>query len=146
MDQHWYHVAGGLGHSGGHTSCQHLLAEPGQLGLVDHRHHVAGVEPDRSQCQPVVGLCLWIVQGDNVSGKQVFEQLVAFADGQDRAPAPITAEDYELWRKDFIWEALHGQRYGQSFCNRFGITDNHLYYAPGDIAWCDRYIRERYLA
>jgi len=81
-----------------------------------------------------------------MSGERVFKQLVAFADGQDRAHAPITQEDYELWRRDFIWEALHGQRYGQSFCNRFGITDNHLYYAPGDIAWCDKYIRKRYLA
>jgi hypothetical protein len=41
---------------------------------------------------------------------------------------------------------LHGIRYGQSFCNHFGITDNHLYYAPGDIVWCDRYIRKTYLA
>jgi len=81
-----------------------------------------------------------------MSGQAVFEQLVAFADGKEQVHQAITAEDYELWRKDFIWEALHGQRYGQSFCNRFGITDNHLYYAPGDIAWCDKYIRKRYLA
>jgi hypothetical protein len=79
-------------------------------------------------------------------GEQVFEQLVAFADIKGQVRAPISQEDYALWKKDFIWEALHGQRYGQSFCNHFGITDNHLYYAPGDIAWCDKYIRETYLA
>jgi len=79
-------------------------------------------------------------------GKEVFEQFVAFADRSGQAHEPITEEDYELWKRDFIWEALHGQRYGQSFCNRFGITDNHLYYAPGDIAWCDKYIRKTYLA
>jgi len=104
------------------------------------------MELDCGQCVIVIGLCLRFIQGVIMSGEKVFEQLVAFADGQDRSHAPVTLEDYELWKRDFVWEALHGQRYGQSFCNRFGINDNHLYYAPGDIAWCDRYIRERYLA
>ena len=81
-----------------------------------------------------------------MSGQQVFEQIVVLSDQAGRIIDPITADDYEKWRHGYIWEALHGQRYGQSFCNRFGITDNHLYYAPGDIAWCDRYIRKTYLA
>jgi len=104
------------------------------------------MESNSSQCFIVVGLCLWIDQGFMTTGQQVFEQFVAFADGADRIHTPITAEDYEQWKRDFIWEALHGIRYGQSFCNHFGITDNHLYYAPGDIAWCDKYIRKTYLA
>lgn len=79
-------------------------------------------------------------------GEQVFEQLVAFADQSGRVQSPVTEEDYDQWRQDYIWEALHGIRYGQSFCNRFGIADNHLYYAPGDITWCDQYIRKTYLA
>lgn len=78
-------------------------------------------------------------------GKKVFEQIVATADSAGKIHYPIDFEDYEQWKKDFIWEALHGLRYGQSFCNRFGITDNHLHYAPGDIAWCDAYIRKHYL-
>lgn len=81
-----------------------------------------------------------------MSGQAVFEQVVAFADQTGRVSSAISAEDYEIWKKDYIWEALHGQRYGQSFCNRFGITDNHLFYAPGDIEWCDKYIRKNYLA
>ena len=81
-----------------------------------------------------------------MSGQAVFEQVVAFADQAGRVSSPISAEDYEIWKKDYIWEALHGQRYGQSFCNRFGITDNHLFYATGDIEWCDKYIRKTYLA
>ena len=81
-----------------------------------------------------------------MSGPAVFEQLVTFADQSDRINLAITQEDYEQWRRDYIWEALHGIRYGQSFCNHFGITDNHLYYAPGDIVWCDRYIKKTYLA
>ena len=104
------------------------------------------MEPDRGQCVVVVGLCLWFDQGHIMSGRQVFEQIVALSDQAGRIVGPITADDYEQWRHDYIWEALHGIRYGQSFCNHFGVTDNHLYYAPGDIAWCDKYIRKTYLA
>jgi hypothetical protein len=81
-----------------------------------------------------------------MTGPAVFEQLVAFADKSGRVREPITVADYNQWKRDYIWEALHGIRYGQSFCNHFGITDNHLNYAPGDIAWCDKYIRKTYLA
>jgi len=81
-----------------------------------------------------------------MSGERVFEQLVAFSDITGQVHDVVSKEDYELWKKDFIWEALHGQRYGQSFCNRFGITDNHLYYGTGGIEWADKYIRKTYLA
>jgi hypothetical protein len=87
-----------------------------------------------------------------MSGQHIFKQLVDFHD-QALAQAGkthkiINRDDYEQWRKDFIWEALHGQRYGQSFCNRFGITDNHLYYNDynnGGIEWADEYIQKTYL-
>ena len=75
-----------------------------------------------------------------------FEQIVAFADSTGEPRSLITQEDFDLWRQDFTWEALHGQRYGQSFCNRFGITDNHLYYNTGGIEWADEYIRKNYIA
>ena len=104
------------------------------------------MELDCGQCVIVVGLCLWIIQGCIMNGQQVFEQIVVLSDQAGRIVNPITADDYEQWRHDYIWEALHGIRYGQSFCNHFGVTDNHLYYAPGDIAWCDKYIRKTYLA
>jgi len=81
-----------------------------------------------------------------MGGTQVFEQLVAFADITGKVHSPISTEDYEQWKKDYIWEALHGIRYGQSFCNHFGITDNHLYYGTGGIEWADKYIRKTYLA
>lgn len=81
-----------------------------------------------------------------MTGHNVFDQMVtATTTTRVTFKNHIALEDYELWKRDFIWEALHGMRYGQSFCNHFGITDNHLYYAPGDIAWCDRYIREQYI-
>lgn len=77
--------------------------------------------------------------------EKVFEQIVAFADRTGTPRSLIAQDEYDLWRKDFIWEALHGQRYGQSFCNRFSIHDNHLYYNNGDIDWADKYIRENYI-
>ena len=83
-------------------------------------------------------------------GKQVFKQLVDFHDQAltqaGKTHKTINQDDYEQWRRDFIWEALHGIRYGQSFCNHFGITDNHLYYNTGNIEWANDYIRKQYIA
>jgi hypothetical protein len=57
----------------------------------------------------------------------------------------IDREDFELWKKDFTWDALHGLRYGQSFCNRFGITDNILFYER-DCDRADKHIRNHYIS
>ena len=40
----------------------------------------------------------------------------------------ISQQDYERWRREFSFQGLTGIRYGQAFCNRFGITDYILYY------------------
>jgi hypothetical protein len=80
-----------------------------------------------------------------MSGYSVFEQIVVLSDQAGRIVGPVTADDYEQWRHDYIWEALHGQRYGQSFCNRFGLHDNHLYYNTDGVDWADEYIRRTYL-
>jgi hypothetical protein len=81
-----------------------------------------------------------------MSGPKVFEQIVAFADSTGRVQGPVSHEEYAQWKREYVMLALRGQRYGQSFCNHFGITDNHLYYAPGSVSWCDDYIRKNYLA
>lgn len=81
-----------------------------------------------------------------MSGQQAFDQFVEFSEQSAKIRDPINQGDYEQWKHDYIWEALHGIRYGQSFCNHFDITDNILYHAPGDIAWCDKYIRKHYVA
>jgi hypothetical protein len=56
----------------------------------------------------------------------------------------VTPEQYDQWARGFVFEGLRNQRYGQSFCNYFGITDNILYYA-GTVAEADRYIRKVYV-
>lgn len=81
----------------------------------------------------------------------IFEQMANHMINHNDTPLKvlidyIDLEDYIQWKQDFIWEALHGMRYGQSFCNRFGITDNHLYYNTGGIDWADNYIKKTYLA
>jgi hypothetical protein len=78
--------------------------------------------------------------------ERVFEQIVAFADQTNEPSVPITQAEYEQWRESYTFLALQGQRYGQSFCNTFGITDNHLYYNTGGVDWSDAYIRKTYLA
>ena len=57
----------------------------------------------------------------------------------------ITPQEYEDWRKEALFDALRGLRYGQSFCNKFNITDNILFYALNQGA-ADAHIRSNYVA
>ena len=72
-----------------------------------------------------------------------FDQLVNLATGHINEP--ITTEQFERWKQDFSFDALHGQRYGQSFCNTFGITDYLLYYTPWSVEEIDKYIKNNYI-
>lgn len=56
----------------------------------------------------------------------------------------VPQSKYESWRYGFLFDALKNQRYGQSFCNAFDITDNVLFYER-DIEWADRYIKTHYV-
>ena len=84
-----------------------------------------------------------------MTGQTVFEQMM-----QEMITNPshiynnlkITKEDFEVWQKDYTWDGLHGIRYGQSFCNRFGITDNLLYYTTWPAEQIDEYIKKVYIA
>lgn len=78
-----------------------------------------------------------------MTGNSVFTY--SAADTQSEETVAITFEDYENWKKQFTADALRGQRYGQSFANWFGITDNLLYYTT-DPDWLDDYIRRKYVA
>ena len=81
-----------------------------------------------------------------MTGQNAFEQIVAFAGKDSQARSSIDQEDFELWQRDYTWDGLHGIRYGQSFCNRFGITDHLLYYNTWPTDQVDDYIRRTYLA
>lgn len=57
----------------------------------------------------------------------------------------IPQSDYQQWQKQYTWDALQGLRYGQSFCNYFGIQDHRIYFERN---WqvCDSVIRREWLA
>jgi len=82
---------------------------------------------------------------NNISGISAFAQQVAQL---TRPAAPhrqrISQADYVIWRQQFTWDALQGQRYAQSFCNHFNITDYVLYYTRDPVR-ADKYIQEHYL-
>jgi hypothetical protein len=62
-----------------------------------------------------------------------------------RVNTPVESADYQQWQQEFVFDVLRGLRYGQSFCNRFNITDNILFYEQ-DPEWADVYIRKTYIA
>jgi hypothetical protein len=62
-----------------------------------------------------------------------------------RDNTPVKSTDYQQWRQEAVFDLLRGIRYGQSFCNRFDITDNILFYER-DPEWADVYIRKTYIA
>jgi len=59
-------------------------------------------------------------------------------------PLAITRLQYDEWKRQFSFEALMGLRYGQSFCNQFGIVDNLLYYTMTPQQ-ADAYILTHYI-
>jgi hypothetical protein len=62
-----------------------------------------------------------------------------------RDNTPVESAHYQQWRQEAVFDLLRGIRYGQSFCNRFDITDNILFYER-DPEWADVYIRKTYIA
>ena len=57
----------------------------------------------------------------------------------------ILQTEYDAWRGEFVFDGIRGMRYGQSFCNHFGITDYVLFYM---LDWdrADQHIKKLYLA
>jgi hypothetical protein len=56
----------------------------------------------------------------------------------------VTPESYAEWKKLYTFEGLKSQRYGQSFCNHFGIQDHRIYYEQ-DWERCDSIIQRDWL-
>lgn len=74
----------------------------------------------------------------------VFANMVYELSGIGQQSTALTQENYGQWQQQFTWDALYGQRYGQSFCNYFDVNDRRLYYST-DQQWCDRLIQSEYL-
>jgi len=72
-----------------------------------------------------------------------FDQLIKIS--ESHVNKHITKEQFERWKQDFSFDALHGQRYGQSFCNTFDITDYLLYYSPWSVDKINKYIEKNHI-
>jgi hypothetical protein len=82
-----------------------------------------------------------------MSGRNVFEDLIKELTNPTAPAEPhkkITQIEFESWQAQASFDIMKGARYGQSFCNHFGITDNILYY---EFSWlnADEYIRRAYI-
>ena len=56
----------------------------------------------------------------------------------------ISMDNYLDWQKEDTFDALRDLRYGQSFCNRFNVQDNRIFYER-DWVRCDVIIRSEWL-
>lgn len=79
-----------------------------------------------------------------MSGHNPFGQMVAFVTGPKSTPLTITREQYSIWKRQYTLDGLRGVRYGKSFCDYFGITDNLLLHSLG-VQAADAYIEETYV-
>ena len=80
-----------------------------------------------------------------MTGKSVFEQLMKeIVDNRGPHNLTITQDQFDSWQKIAAWDIMQGLRYGQSFCNHFGVTDNILYY---EFSWlnAEAYIKRTYI-
>jgi hypothetical protein len=80
-------------------------------------------------------------------GDNAFENMTAdllAIDARVERRNSIPPAEYEAWKREFTFEGIKGARYGQSFCNHFGITDYVLFYKV-DWESADQHIRTVYL-
>ena len=80
-------------------------------------------------------------------GDSIFENMTAdlmAMDARIERRNSILQTEYDAWRNEFVFDGIRGMRYGQSFCNHFGITDYVLFYM---LDWdrADQHIRTVYL-
>jgi hypothetical protein len=79
-------------------------------------------------------------------GEQVFKQMAQELSMQPQLNKTVSESTYNRWCKEYTFNTLtHTQRYGQNFCNVFGIADNILYYERDPNAASNR-IRQCYVA
>jgi hypothetical protein len=80
-----------------------------------------------------------------MTGLQHMVRDIMYAQENSAEPGSVSEDNYHEWQKIYTWHALVDQRYGQSFCNHFVISDNRLYYERNWVK-CDSIIRSEWLA
>ena len=65
------------------------------------------------------------------------------------SPVPIDIKIaqscYDQWKQHFVFDAVKGKTFGQSFCDYFRIKDYIVLYVHKDINDCDWYIQQHYI-
>ena len=56
----------------------------------------------------------------------------------------VSQRQYQSWKRQALFDVLRGVGYGKSFCDRFDIQDNILYY-DRNAERCESYIKRHYL-
>jgi hypothetical protein len=59
-------------------------------------------------------------------------------------PFIITQAEFDAWKYGYAFEAIKGQRYGQSFCQHFSIVDYILRFSTS-MEEADTYIKRTYI-
>ena len=73
-------------------------------------------------------------------------ELADLTDGNVRSLyGTITPEQYSDFKKQWLFDAISGKRYGQAFCDYFGISNATPLYHFRDTAICERWIEDNYL-
>lgn len=81
----------------------------------------------------------------SVVQRDVWTTIVSTIIGSDSSKLKITAVEYEQFKKEYVMAALADKRYGQAFCERYGIDNSSPLYWFNDQKICARWIEERYI-
>lgn len=91
---------------------------------------------------------VWSITVNNNSIKQIVDALSSpTIDGQGlwRGTKPFTKKNLDDFEKQYTLDCLKGWRYGQSFCNFFGIPNATPLYHFKDTGVSKHWIKYNYL-
>lgn len=63
---------------------------------------------------------------NNFNYFDAFGNMLASGLSERQQPKTISREEYELFRKEYMFEKLKGKTFGEAFCERFNIEDYFL--------------------
>ncbi len=78
-----------------------------------------------------------------MSIQHTVEEILTRSRGLTRQ-ADLTPNNYKVWKRGYVFDGLRGVRFGQSFCNYFGIADNILFFER-DAVRAESYINKNYV-
>lgn len=74
-----------------------------------------------------------------------FSAMVDYLNEYRTVPVKVKSTQYEEWKKQWIFDALAGMRYGESFCKYFGVTNGSPLYFFKDNKVSEHWIKDNYI-